>query len=126
MGDKDLFHEPSVKVPLIVYDPSSEADGARHGCDELVESIDLIPTFLEASASTRPASRTARGPLAPSLPARQRSGRMAPLRHREYDYSMLPARRSSASPRATHACSWSPTSAGSWSTPWASGRCSTT
>ena len=48
MGEKDLFHEPSVKVPLIVYDPSSAADGARGTvCDELVEAIDLAPTFLE-------------------------------------------------------------------------------
>jgi arylsulfatase A-like enzyme len=48
MGEKDMFHEPSVKVPLIVYDPSSAADGARGTvCDELVEAIDLAPTFLE-------------------------------------------------------------------------------
>ena len=38
MGEKDLFHEPSVKVPLIVYDPSTQADPARGTvCDELVE-----------------------------------------------------------------------------------------
>ena len=49
MGEKDLFHEPSVKVPLIICDPSTEADRARGTvCDELVEAIDLIPTFLEA------------------------------------------------------------------------------
>jgi arylsulfatase A-like enzyme len=49
MGEKDLFHEPSVKVPLIIYDPSPAADGARGTvCGELVEAIDLAPTFLEA------------------------------------------------------------------------------
>jgi arylsulfatase A-like enzyme len=48
MGEKDLFHEPSVKMPLIVYDPSPAADGTRGTvCDELVEAIDLAPTFLE-------------------------------------------------------------------------------
>ena len=48
MGEKDLFHEPSVKIPLIIYDPSPAADGARGTvCDELVEAIDLAPTFLE-------------------------------------------------------------------------------
>ena len=48
MGEKDLFHEPSVKVPLIVYDPSPDASPARGTvCDELVESIDLVPTFLD-------------------------------------------------------------------------------
>jgi arylsulfatase A-like enzyme len=48
LGEKDLFHEQSVKVPLIIYDPS-EASNATRGktCDDLVESIDLTPTFLE-------------------------------------------------------------------------------
>jgi arylsulfatase A-like enzyme len=49
LGEKDLFHEPSVKVPLIVCDPSPAAEAARGVvCDELVETIDLVPTFLEA------------------------------------------------------------------------------
>ncbi|AXI48415.1 phosphonate monoester hydrolase [Sulfitobacter sp. SK012] len=48
MGEKDLFHEPSVKVPLIIRDPSKAADGTRGTvCDELVEAIDLAPTFLD-------------------------------------------------------------------------------
>ena len=48
MGEKDLFHDPSVRVPLIVYDPRPEADGTRGAVsDELVEGIDLAPTFLE-------------------------------------------------------------------------------
>ncbi len=48
MGEKELFHEPSVKIPLIIYDPSREADATRGSvCDELVEGIDLAPTFLE-------------------------------------------------------------------------------
>lgn len=48
MGEKYLFHDPSVKVPLIVYDPSPEADGTRGTTsDALVEMIDLAPTFLD-------------------------------------------------------------------------------
>ncbi|MDN2566330.1 alkaline phosphatase family protein [Aquibium sp. A9E412] len=47
LGEKDLFHEPSVKVPLIVYDPSPEADATRGTtCDALVEAIDLAATFV--------------------------------------------------------------------------------
>jgi arylsulfatase A-like enzyme len=47
MGEKDLFHDPSVKVPLIVYDPRKQADETRGSVrDELVEAIDLAPTFL--------------------------------------------------------------------------------
>ena len=48
MGDKDYFHDPSVKVPLIVADPDSSAGGTRGTVDDcLVESIDLIPTFVD-------------------------------------------------------------------------------
>ena len=47
MGEKDLFHDPSVKVPLILYDPRPEADATRGtASDALVEAIDLAPTFL--------------------------------------------------------------------------------
>ncbi len=46
MGEKDLFHDCSAKIPLIIYDPTAEADATRGTvCDELVESIDLVPTF---------------------------------------------------------------------------------
>jgi arylsulfatase A-like enzyme len=48
MGEKDLFFEQSVRVPLIVYDPRPEADATRGTASaELVEGIDLAPTFLE-------------------------------------------------------------------------------
>ncbi len=50
MAEKDLFHDCSVKVPLIIRDPRSDADNTRGTtCDELVEAIDLAPTFLEAA-----------------------------------------------------------------------------
>ena len=48
MGEKDLFHDCSVRVPLIIADPRAEADGTRGTvCQELVEAIDLAPTFVE-------------------------------------------------------------------------------
>ena len=48
MGEKDLFFEQSVRVPLIIYDPRPEADATRGtATEELVEGIDLAPTFLE-------------------------------------------------------------------------------
>ncbi|NML17375.1 alkaline phosphatase family protein [Azohydromonas caseinilytica] len=49
LGEKELFHDAVVKVPLIVVDPRPEADAVRgRVVHELVESIDLIPTFLDA------------------------------------------------------------------------------
>ena len=48
MGEKDLFHEQSAKIPLIVIDPSAAADSTRGTVsDALVEAIDLAPTFLD-------------------------------------------------------------------------------
>jgi arylsulfatase A-like enzyme len=48
MGEKDLFHDQSAKIPLIVIDPSGAADRTRGAvCDALVEAIDLAPTFIE-------------------------------------------------------------------------------
>ena len=50
LGEKDLFHEQSVKVPMIIFDPRPEADATRGTqCDALVEAIDLAPTFVEAA-----------------------------------------------------------------------------
>jgi arylsulfatase A-like enzyme len=47
LGEKDLFHEEIVRVPLIVADPRPAADAMRGtAVHELVESIDLAPTFL--------------------------------------------------------------------------------
>jgi arylsulfatase A-like enzyme len=48
LGEKDLYHEESVRIPLIVVDPSASADVARGTvCDDFVEAIDLAPTFLD-------------------------------------------------------------------------------
>jgi len=93
LGEKDLFHEPSVKVPLIVFDPSPDADGARGSvCDELVEAIDLAPTFVDAAGGDADAlSHVLEGrSLMPFLrgqaPERWRSFAVS-----EYDYSIAPA-----------------------------------
>ena len=48
LGEKDLFHEEIVRVPLIVVDPRPAADATRgRTAHDLVEAIDLAPTFLD-------------------------------------------------------------------------------
>ncbi len=48
MGEKTFFQDASTKMPLIIYDPSPEADATRGmASDALVESIDLAPTFVD-------------------------------------------------------------------------------
>ena len=52
MGEKDLFHAPSVKVPLIISDPRTSAHTTRGTtCDDLVESIDVTATILDAAGA---------------------------------------------------------------------------
>ncbi|MEL7090609.1 MAG: sulfatase-like hydrolase/transferase [Pseudomonadota bacterium] len=89
LGEKDLFHDPSVKVPLIVYDPRSEADGTRGTtCDALVESIDLVPTFIEAAGGTPPDHIVEGKSLAPWLRGERSDWRRYAIS--EYDYSATP------------------------------------
>ncbi|MEM6661921.1 MAG: sulfatase/phosphatase domain-containing protein, partial [Pseudomonadota bacterium] len=50
MGEKQFFQDTSIRIPLIIYDPSADADATRGTvCDALVESIDLAPTFLDVA-----------------------------------------------------------------------------
>ncbi|NVO56260.1 sulfatase-like hydrolase/transferase [Rhodobacteraceae bacterium B1Z28] len=50
MGEKTFFQDASTKMPLIIYDPSPEADATRGVVsDALVESIDLAPTFVDVA-----------------------------------------------------------------------------
>lgn len=92
MGEKDLFHEPSVKIPLIVYDPSARSSARGKVCDELVESIDLAPTFLDAiggnaeEQSHRLEGRSLLPFLRGETPSSWRRFAIS-----EYDYSMFPA-----------------------------------
>ncbi len=90
MGEKTFFHDASTKVPLIIYDPSPEADGTRGTvCDELVESIDLAPTFVDV-AGGEVADHVLEGhSLLPVLHGKSKS---TPRDYAicEYDYSASP------------------------------------
>ena len=91
LGEKEFFHEPSVKIPLIIYDP--DADATRGSvCDELVEAIDLAPTFLDALGAD-PADQSHRLEGRSLMPLLR--GRAAPAWRpytiSEYDYSIQPA-----------------------------------
>jgi arylsulfatase A-like enzyme len=55
MFEKELFYDEAYRVPFILYDPRPEADGSRGRVeDSFVESIDAVPTFLEASGLSIP------------------------------------------------------------------------
>ena len=48
LGEKDLFHDVSAKVPLIIVDPRPDADTSRgQTCTELIEAVDILPSLVE-------------------------------------------------------------------------------
>ena len=60
LGEKELFHEESVRIPMIIRDPRSSADNSRGQVrTELVEAIDLLPTFIDAASDGGAADREA-------------------------------------------------------------------
>jgi arylsulfatase A-like enzyme len=90
MGEKDLFHEPSVRIPLIIYDPTAAADTTRGTvCDELVEAIDVTATLVEAAGGEAQPHRLEGRSLLPFL-----HGEPVPDWRNyvisEYDYSSHP------------------------------------
>ena len=90
LGEKDWFHEPSVKIPLIVRDPSSSANFSRGSrSKELVESIDLIPTFIEAWGGTFPDHILEGKSLKPLLNCKSTES-FREYAISEYDYSIAP------------------------------------
>ena len=103
LGEKDLFHEPSVKIPLIVYDPRPEADATRGTvCDALVESLDLVATFVEAAGGTVPDHVVEGRSLLPWLEGR-RPARWRRAVVSEYDYAPTPmCRELGVAPRDAH------------------------
>lgn len=89
MGEKDLFHDPSVKIPMIIYDPRSDCDATRGTtCDALVESIDLTATFIEAAGGTVPDHIVEGRSLLPWLQGDTPAWRKYAIS--EYDYSVTP------------------------------------
>ncbi len=91
LGEKDLFHECSVRVPMIVADPSPYADATRGTeCAALVEAIDLAPTFVEMFGGI-PARNVMEGrSLLPLLRGERPAWRQYAFS--EYDYAMQDAR----------------------------------
>jgi len=92
MGEKGFMHDQSVRVPLIIYDPSPKADATRGTVSQhLVEAIDLAPTFIELAGGTPPENWLEGRSLVPLL-----HGDPVPhWRHyaiSEYNYSPTPMR----------------------------------
>lgn len=89
LGEKDLFHEQSVKIPLIIYDPRDTANLTRGTtCDALVESIDLAATFVEVAGGQVPDHIIEGRSLVPWLKGETPAWRDYVIS--EFDYSVTP------------------------------------
>ncbi|MFK7764768.1 MAG: sulfatase-like hydrolase/transferase [Roseobacter sp.] len=92
MGEKELFHDASSRVPLIVVDPRPEADVTRGTTSHaLIEAIDVVPTILNYFGGECVPHILEGHPLQPIL-----DGEVTQVRHvavSEYDYSLRDVRR---------------------------------
>jgi len=89
LGEKELFHDPSARVPLIIMDPSPAADQTRGTvCQELTEAIDLVPTFVDFAGGDVPDHILEGVSLMPVLHGTGQIGREVAIS--EYDYSARP------------------------------------
>jgi len=104
LGEKELFYEASAAVPLIIAEPAASMPGqVRH---DLVEAIDLLPTFIDAVGG-EPEHQWLEGesllPLVRGTGTVQREAAFS-----ELDYGFYPAARalglSVNDARATMAC----------------------
>lgn len=109
LGEKEFLLEQAVGVPLIIRDPRPAADVTRGTVDaRLVETIDALPTFLEALGLPAAEHRLEGRSLQPLL-----HGTATPWREyaiAEYDYAFqAPARERLGQPidscRMTMVCS---------------------
>tara|TARA_B110000003_G_scaffold24218_1_gene23172 strand:+ start:4815 stop:6440 length:1626 start_codon:yes stop_codon:yes gene_type:complete len=91
MGEKELFHDASARVPLIIADPSSAADATRGTVSEdLIEAIDILPTlvnFFDGPAKPHILEGRDLTPLLHGTPTVWRDYAIS-----EYDYSMREAK----------------------------------
>ena len=84
LGEKELFHDTVQKVPFIVVDPRPAADATRGTVESrFVESVDVVPTVLNALGIALPTERLEGTSLLPLLHGQ------APTAWREFTYSEL-------------------------------------
>ena len=92
LGEKELFHEESVRIPLIVYSPDAAADVTRGRVERrFAEAIDLAATFLDAAGGAPQPHRLEGVSLLPLLDGREMPG-WRDATFSEFDYAFREAR----------------------------------
>ena len=89
LGEKELFHDASARIPLIIVDPSAQADATRGTVNTaLTEAIDLVPTFVDFMGGVVPDHVLEGHSLMPALHGKGGPDRAFAVS--EYDYSARP------------------------------------
>ena len=92
LGEKELFYDTVQKVPFIVVDPRAAADATRGTVEErFVESVDVVPTVLQALGITAPSHRLEGTSLLPLLHG-EAADAWRDFSYSELDYSYRHAR----------------------------------
>lgn len=91
LGEKELFHEESARIPLIISHPRQQAAAGGKLEHSLVESIDLLPSFV-AWAGGQPAYERLEGRSLLPLLSGQEKPDWRDAAFSEFDYSCRPAR----------------------------------
>lgn len=92
LGEKDLFHDQVVRVPLMVFDPRPKADATRgHSVAAFAEAVDVVPTVLDAMQIGPELDRTQGRSLMPWLHGQNPDG-WRDCVFSEIDYSFRRAR----------------------------------
>jgi arylsulfatase A-like enzyme len=92
MGEKELFHDASARIPLIVVDPDPQADATRgRKSSALVEAIDVVPTILDFFGGTSVPHILEGKSLLPLLHGE--TDKLRDFAVSEYDYSLRDVRK---------------------------------
>ncbi len=93
LGEKELFHEASARIPMIVVDPDASADVSRGTTDDrLVEAIDMVPTCLDSLRADLQPHRLEGRSLLPLLRRHESTREWRDAAFSELDYTFRQAR----------------------------------
>ncbi|GJL81963.1 MAG: sulfatase [marine bacterium B5-7] len=94
LGEKELFYEESVRIPMIIRDPTPDADTTRGAvCEQLVEAIDLLPTFIESLGGSVCATRLEGRSLMPLINSTFEMRQWRDAVFSEFDFCLRRARK---------------------------------
>lgn len=89
LGEKELFYDTVQRVPMIIVDPSAQADSTRGTVEsKMVESVDILPTILASLGLPLPMHRLEGRNLLPILHGESVPWRDSVFSELDYSYRL--------------------------------------